>query len=154
MNAKWDEINAIHKAGYAVVALVLGVPVLTVWMEADGDPFGGCCRAQAQDSKSEVLIKFAGVGAELIFREFRGWSLLFTSSGRGDWLEAQAYLNSIGGNRKALIRDMKSEVTQLLKDNWTSVLAVAQKLREQRCLGFYEVASLVPSCICSKEEAA
>jgi hypothetical protein len=149
----WDKCNAIHEAGHAVMALLLGVPLCRVWLSEDNDGFGGCAHL-IRDCETEVLIKFAGAGAELILRGFGGWSILFASSGRGDWREAQFYLRDIGGNHKALVRDTKSRVTQLLRDNWSWVLAVSQKLREKRYLEGCEVAALAPSCTGPKEETA
>jgi hypothetical protein len=145
-HARLDELNAIHEAGHAVVALLLGTTLCYVQLnhpsQDGGNGFGRCARLAARDCESEVLIKFAGVGAELIHRKMRGaWSLLFSGSGKGDWREARLQLNSMCGNRKALVKAAKSRVTNILEDNWGWVIATSQQLREKRCLTGVEVAA-------------
>jgi hypothetical protein len=68
-----DEVNAIHEAGHAVMALLLGVPLGYVQLNHPsydgGNGFGCCARGDATNCEAEVLIKFSGVGAELIHRK-------------------------------------------------------------------------------------
>jgi len=96
-----DEINAIHEAGHAVVTILVGVSLGCVELvhpsQDVGDEFGRCYRGITTDSETEVLIKFAGVGAELIHRnKGEKWSSPFASSGRGDWQAAKPYLDANG----------------------------------------------------------
>jgi len=142
-----DEINAIHEAGHAVVTILVGVSLGCVELvhpsQDVGDEFGRCYRGITTDSETEVLIKFAGVGAELIHRnKGEKWSSPFASSGRGDWQAAKPYLDANGDNRRAAVKSAKSKVTQLLRDNWSWVLAVSSLLREKRFLFGSEVAAL------------
>ena len=58
--------------------------------------FGRCKRSLAPDDMSEVLIKFAGVGAELVHRKATYWSFCFRSSGRGDLKDAAPFIERMG----------------------------------------------------------
>jgi hypothetical protein len=72
------------------------------------------------------------------------WSWLFRGTGTSDWQKAQLYLADISGDRRAVIKDAKSKVARLLNDNWSWVLAVSKRLREERYLTGGEVAGLAP----------
>jgi hypothetical protein len=142
-----DEYNAIHEAGHAVVTLLLGVFLdcvrLMTHPREDGNGHGRCARGNTKDSEDEVLIKFAGVGAELIHgNKGMQWSWLFRGTGKSDWNGAQSYLSDIGGNRRAVVRNAKLKVTRLLQENWGWVLAVSHRLRDKRYLSGAEVAAL------------
>jgi hypothetical protein len=134
----YDEHNSIHESGHAVVALLTGTALGYVELSDPSDfhgNTGGCHRGAAPDVEAEVLIKLAGVGAELIFREMGlAWTFLFESSGRGDWKDLQPFLNQMAGDRKKNLRAAKANVARMLRENWGWVLAVAERLREQRFL--------------------
>ena len=108
------------------------------------DDFGYCMRGQAPDDMSELLIRFAGVGAELVHLNDKCWSFLFRSSGRGDWKDASSYIERIGGDRRAVIKQAKVAAINLLKENWAWVVAVADELRKQRYLTGEQVCALEP----------
>jgi hypothetical protein len=143
-----DEINSIHESGHVVIALLTGTTLGYVEL-SDPSGFygntGGCHRGAAPDVEAEVLIKLAGVGAELIFREMgQAWTFLFESSGTGDWKDLQPFLNRMAGDRKKNLRAAKAKVTRFLLENWEWVVAVAERLRENRFLMSPEVESLRP----------
>jgi hypothetical protein len=97
------------------------------------------------DNESQVLIKFAGVGAELIQRDMgQAWSFLFASSGRGDWKQSQWHIERMGGDKRQVIKSLKAKTTQLLKDNWAWVTSVADAIREKRFLACKDVLALRP----------
>jgi hypothetical protein len=142
-----DELNAFHEAGHAVMTLLMAVPLgyvqLMTHPSQDGNGFGRTARRKAEDPESEVLIKFAGVGAELIHRKGgMQWSWLFEGTGKSDWQKAQPYLNALEGSCRAAVKNVKAKVAQLLRDNWSWVSVVASRLRERRYLTGAEVAEL------------
>ena len=146
LKQRFEIMDSLHEASHAVMALLVGAYVGDVYLggsSMDGD-FGYCRRSAAPDDLSEVLIKFAGVGGELIHRNETCWSFLFRSSGRGDWKDAAPYIERIGGDRRAVVKQAKAAVTRLLKENWAWVVAVADKLRGQRHLTGEQIWDLVP----------
>lgn len=144
-----DKVNAIHEAGHAIMTLLTGEALGFMELKHPSEDGWGqgrsARRGPALTPENEVLIKFAGVGAELIYRNMgSAWSYLFRDVGKLDWEKAQPYLRKIEGNRKAVLKNLKSKVIQMLKENWDWVLAVAKKLREKRRLSGAEVEALAP----------
>ena len=146
LKQKLEIINSLHEAGHAVVTILVGTQLLQVQLHAPNwdDDFGYCMRGQAPDDMSELLIRFAGEGAELVHLNDKCWSFLFRSSGRGDWKDASSYIERIGGDRRAVIKQAKVAAINLLKENWAWVVAVADELRKQRYLTGEQVCALEP----------
>lgn len=126
-----QRLNAIHEAGHAVMTLLTGTPLVCVRLGHPDDPdgFGGSYRSNCHEAEAEVLIRFAGVGAELIERNERCWSFRFRSSGREDWRDVQRYIDVLDGDRKACIRTMQTKVVKMLREHWPWVQAVADELQ-------------------------
>jgi len=146
---KLDVINCYHEAGHAVMALMLGADFqyveLTHPSQDGGHVFGRSARIGLVDSESQVLIKFAGVGAELIQRNMgHAWTTLFASSGRGDWKQSQWHIERMGGDNRQVIKSLKAKTTQLLWDDWAWVTSVADAIREKRFLACEDVLALRP----------
>jgi len=144
-----DIVNCYHEAGHAVMALVLGADFQYVELahpsQDGGNGFGRSARNGIVDNESQVLIKFAGVGAELIQRNMgQAWSFLFASSGRSDWKQSQLCIKWMGGDKRRVIKELKAKTTQLLKDNWAWVTCVAEAIREKRFVGCEDVLALRP----------
>jgi|ERR1039458_2405393 hypothetical protein len=147
LQQKLEIMNSLHEAGHAVMALLVGAYVVEIQIHSANRAggFGYCKRSPAPDDMSELLITFAGVGAELVHRNDICWSFLFRSSGRGDWKDAASSIERIGGDRRAVIKKAKASVICLLTENWEWVVAVADKLREHRSLTGEDVWDLNPS---------
>lgn len=131
-NERLDTINSIHEAGHTVMAMLVGAKVRSVYLDlpcVDGR-FGSMSRTYLGDEE-ELLIKFAGVGAELIYRGLT-WTWLFSGSGKDDWERAQWNIDKIGGDRRKVVRDAETKVMRLLTLHWDWVLAVASELRAKR----------------------
>jgi hypothetical protein len=142
-----DRLNAVHEAGHAVMTLLTGTPLGFVRLGHPDDPdsFGGNHRANCYEPEDEVLIRFAGVGAELVERNERCWSLLFRSSGGEDWMGAQRYIDALDGGRRACILTTKTKVLTLLHENWPWVQAVADELQLSRFVMGAAVEALRPA---------
>ena len=121
LKQRLEILDSLHEASHAVMALLVGASVVEVRLRDSKL----CQRGPAHDDLSEVLIKFAGVGGELIHFNDEDWSFRFRSSGRGDWRDAGPYIERIGGDRRAVIKQTKAAVTRLLTENWVWVVAVA-----------------------------
>ncbi|MGA8538974.1 MAG: hypothetical protein WB566_05710, partial [Terriglobales bacterium] len=70
LEKKIDRANAVHEAGHAVAVLACGGSV--GYVSIADDPFskfdfGGCFRS-ALDDRSSLIVKMAGIGAEILFR--------------------------------------------------------------------------------------
>jgi hypothetical protein len=85
-----DEINSLHEAGHTVAALALGVAVSEVFLQYpdDHENFGYCARSNNVSDEDDIVIMFAGAGAEVIHRGI-SWTFAFRSAARGDWQKAQ-----------------------------------------------------------------
>jgi hypothetical protein len=141
-----DRLNAIHEAGHAVMTLLTSTPLGCVSLgppDVSGN-FGGNRRAICEDPACEVVIRFAGVGAELIERNENCWSFLFRSSGRSDWKGAQSYIGLQGGDVRACISNAKTEVLKLLRGHWQWVESVADELQRSRFVMGAQVEVLRP----------
>jgi len=79
-------------------------------------------------------VALASAGAEIIGCTGDSWSERFKSSARDDWRKAQLYLNEIGGDRRAVIREAKAEVTRLLLENVDWLNAATDLLQKERCI--------------------
>jgi hypothetical protein len=144
-----DELNRIHEAGHAVVAVRLGVEVFEVFSPFPSSTeydLGGCARSSNVSDEDDLLIRFAGAGAEVIFRKV-SWTMAFRSAAGGDWKASQEVIDELAllEPRKQVVKKAKARVIALLTEQWENVLAVAAALRDRRRLSGGELQQIVAS---------
>ena len=166
-----DRVNARHEAGHMTIYKLFGGTWGAVWI-LDPDKTSGGWAGNTNlgtgifdlDLKKRLLVNLAGVGAELLDSRMpwpwahhppRGgeehplqpgsWTELLRTTGSGDWKAAKRHLDEIGGNRRAVMREAKTEVTRLLSENWEWVTAVTDLLLKERYLYGKEVEACRPT---------
>lgn len=152
VNQILDEVHAIHEAGHAVLALMLGGTVESIQFHDDyawnGSAAVARCFVSHNDPEAEALINLAGAGAEILFRDNCTWSQVLESTGRGDWKKAKEAIDmmarcSCTGDRRQAVKECKTKVINLLTQHWSKVLAVATALRKKRYLSGKDVQSIL-----------
>jgi len=96
--------------------------------------------------EDDLLIRFAGAGAEVIFRKV-SWTMAFRSAAGGDWKASQEVIDELAllEPRKQVVKKAKARVIALLTEQWENVLAVAAALRDRRRLSGGELQQIVGS---------
>jgi hypothetical protein len=158
-DVSFDEKTAYHEAGHAVIDFVVGLSVLRVTIEPDGNFAGKTCvkdeeippewdtyyhRSPGKEEyiRRYTLAKLAGYAA--VKRKFPNHHK--DEGDRRDETSAQKFVDGVSWeNQEQYLEARRAEVSQLVLTHWAWIERVAKGLMEEGTLSGNQVLALKPS---------